>query len=236
MIEQLNNNWFADGRIDFEYKKYMLLAYLQLVDKNFASSKLYPYLGDLVQHYNNLNDFLKNKNAASLSFPKQISGLDLENFVISYEQKIKDDRLMDEIMKILDFSIPAIKKHLEEGKEIYEWIEGQIYIRQLGIVPLQIQYGYILLKNGTEQETALYHYKLTIFQNADENYRGIATQYVTTISTPSYYNMQANIMNLEKLLAPPPVYAIESEFVFPLEETLLPIAKRALVRHLSQTL
>jgi hypothetical protein len=230
----LEDNWFADGVIDFEYKKYILLAYLQLVDKNFASSKLYPYLGELVQHYNNLNHFLINKNAASRAFPKNMSKLDLENFVVRYEQTVKDDRLMDEIMKILDFSIPVIKKHLEEGKEIYEWIESQLYLRQLGIVPLQVQFGYMLIRNGSEPESRVYSYNLTIFQSADENYRGISTKYVTSITSNSWFNVQANLMHYEKLLAPPPVYAIESEIYFPLSETLLPIAKRVLMRHLAK--
>jgi hypothetical protein len=230
---KLENNWFADGVVDFEYKKYMLLAYLQMVDKNFTSNKLYPYLAELVQHYNNLNDFVRNKNSASASFPKQITGLDLENFVISYEQNINDDRLMGEIMKILDFSLPAIKKHLEEGKEIYEWIESQLYLRQIGIMPLQWQYGYILIRNGSNSESSLYNYKLTIFESAEEKYRGIATQYVSNITSYSYFNIQASIMQTQNLLSPPPVYAIESEYCFPLGETLLPIAKRVLVKHLS---
>jgi hypothetical protein len=230
----LEDNWFADGVIDFEYKKYMLLAYLQMVDKYFLSNRLYPYLGELVQHYNNLNNFIQNKNAAAKAFPKNITKLDLENFVVKYEQSIKDDRLMDEVMKILDFSIPAIKKHLEEGREIYEWIENQIYLHQLGIVPLQVQYGYLLIRNGNEPESRVYSYNLTIFQSADENYRGISTRYVTSITSNSWHNVQANIMNQEKLIVPPPVYAIESELYFPLSETLLPIAKRVLVRHLAK--
>jgi hypothetical protein len=230
---QLEENWFADGVIDFEYKKYMLLAYLQLVDKSFASSKLYPYLGELVQHYGNLNNFLKHKNAAHAAFPKKIDRIDLEKFIISYEASVKDDKLMDEIMKILDFSIPVIKKHLEEGKEIYEWIESQLYLRQLGIVPLQVEYGYMLIRNGNEPESKIYNYNLTIFQSAEENYRGISTRYVTSITAGSWFNVQANLMHVENLLAPPPVYAIESEYYFPLSETLLPIAKRVLVRHLA---
>lgn len=141
---------------------------------------------------------------------------------------------MEEIVKILDFSIPAIKKHLEEGKEIYEWVESQLYIRQLGVVPLQVQYGYMLIRNGNETESSIYNYKLSIFESAEENYRGIATQYVSTITTTSYFNIQATIMHQEKLLLPPPVYAIESEFHFPVSETLLPIAKRMLVKHLGK--
>ncbi len=32
-MEQLSINWFVEGRIDFEYKKYTLLSYLSHINK-----------------------------------------------------------------------------------------------------------------------------------------------------------------------------------------------------------
>jgi len=34
-MKTLSETWFAEGYIDFELKKYTLLAYLQEVNKNF---------------------------------------------------------------------------------------------------------------------------------------------------------------------------------------------------------
>jgi len=230
---KLEYNWFADGIIDFEYKKYLLLAYLKSVGKNFISNKLYPDLGDLVKHYNNLAEFLKNKNAASESFPKELKSLDFENFILNYQRTLQDDRLMDDILKIVDFSMPAFKKYLEEGREIYDWIESRMLLRQVGIVSLQQQYGYMLIRNGDENESKVYTYSLTIFQSPEENYRGITTNYITSLSSINYHNVQTTIMKHHQLLVPPAVFAIESELHFPVDETLLPIAKRTLVRYLS---
>jgi hypothetical protein len=234
---KLHENWLTDGLIDFEYKKYMLLAYLKAVEQNFTSNKLYPYLGDLVWHYENLLFFMKNKNAASQAFPKQLSRIDLENFVLSYEEVVKNDSLMAEIERILDFSIPAIKRQLEEGREIYDWIESQLMVRPVGIESLQLQYGYLFLRNGADKETQVYNYRLTIFQNATENFRGIHTDYVNSYTTSivrTYETIKAKLINEEKLLVPPSVYVVESDYRLPLGETLLPIAKRVLVRHLAK--
>ena len=53
-MENLKDNWLTEGLIDFEYKKYQLLGYLQKVKDSFNRVELYPFLSDLVFHYRNL--------------------------------------------------------------------------------------------------------------------------------------------------------------------------------------
>ncbi len=76
-MKQLNLNWITEGLMDFEYKKYLLLAYLQEVSRDFDEKKLYPVLSDLVMHYNNLITIKRNKTYVSNQFPKQISKIDI---------------------------------------------------------------------------------------------------------------------------------------------------------------
>ena len=45
---KLKENWLTEGLIDFEYKKYQLLAYLKRVKDSFNKVELYPFLSDLV--------------------------------------------------------------------------------------------------------------------------------------------------------------------------------------------
>ena len=60
-MKTLSETWFAEGYIDFELKKYTLLAYLQQVTSYFNESKLYPQLSDVIFHYNNLQALKENK-------------------------------------------------------------------------------------------------------------------------------------------------------------------------------
>ena len=46
-MKTLSETWFADGYIDFELKKYTLLAYLQEINRYFNDHKLYPQLDDI---------------------------------------------------------------------------------------------------------------------------------------------------------------------------------------------
>ena len=61
-MEQLKVDWLTDGLIDFEYKKYVLLAYLKNVRANFDDKKLYPFMSDMVFHYQNLMTIKSNKS------------------------------------------------------------------------------------------------------------------------------------------------------------------------------
>src|SRR5258706_11062328 len=105
-MNQLNPDWLTEGIVDFEYKKYILLAYLQSVSKNFDEKKLYPFLSDLLLHYNNLVTIKNNKTFVSNLFPKEVSKMDLENFTLEYEKMLMDDSYMGEVEAILDYAIP----------------------------------------------------------------------------------------------------------------------------------
>ena len=41
-MRTLSDTWFADGYIDFELKKYTLLAYLQEIHQNFSHRSQQP--------------------------------------------------------------------------------------------------------------------------------------------------------------------------------------------------
>ena len=96
-MKSLSETWFADGYIDFELKKYTLLAYLQEVNKYFGEQKLYPQLADVIFHYNNLVAFRENKKFLQEQFPKKLTGIQIQKLQVLYEQMMDDDELMQEL-------------------------------------------------------------------------------------------------------------------------------------------
>src|ERR1700750_2990781 len=111
-MKWLSETWFADGYIDFELKKYTLLAYLQEINKCFSEHKLYPQLADIIFHYNNLSAFRENKKFLQEQFPKKLSGIQLEKLQVLYEQLIEDDELMQELEEIINYAPQEIKRPL----------------------------------------------------------------------------------------------------------------------------
>ena len=78
-MERLNENWITENHIDFEYKKYLLLAYLQHVSERFTETKLYPAFGELVQHYRNLVSLRDQKKNLEMILAFQKSSMTLRN-------------------------------------------------------------------------------------------------------------------------------------------------------------
>ena len=230
----LNKNWITEKVIDFEYKKYILLAYLKEVSNNFEENKLYPSLAELIGHYKLLVAIKENKQNLLESFPQRMQKLDMEKFRITYEKIIQDDSIMDEIENIINYSLPRFEHYLKEGKNIYDFIEEQLFIYPIGVVPLYPEQGYLFLKDGANADTMVYQYQITIFEQPDEKYRGIHTEYVESYRksiTNTFESIKTDLIKKNKAFPNPATYAIETKMVFPLEESLLPIAKRVLVKH-----
>jgi hypothetical protein len=235
-MKQLSETWFAEGFIDFELKKYTLLAYLQEINRYFNENRLYPQLADVVFHYNNIVAFRENKKYLQEHFPKKLTGLQIEKLQVLYEQMIADDGLMTELEEIIHYSEAELKTTISNGAEIYEFVEGNLSIAPVGIVPLDVQEGYFFLSTGDARQTRVYQYRMSIFEKHDERYRSMKTSYLDERRRSpfqTYEHLKYDLIRERTELPNPAVYCIETELQFPIEETLLPIAKRSLVKFLS---
>jgi hypothetical protein len=235
-MKQLSQTWFAEGYIDFELKKYTLLAYLQQINKYFNENKLYPQLSDLIFHYNNIVAFRENKKYLEEHFPKKLTGIQIEKLQVLYEQMIADDDLMRELEEIINYSANEMKTTISNGTEIYEFVEGNLTITPIGIVPLDIQEGYFFLSAGNVRSTHVYQYRLSFFEKHDEKFRSIKTSHIEIMYRSmfnTYEYLKSELIKNRSELPNPAVYSIETELSFPVEETLLPIAKRSLVKYIS---
>jgi hypothetical protein len=235
-MKALGVNWFIEGRIDFEYKKYVLLDYLQEINRYFDKSKLYPNLADLVFHYNNLVCFKQNKALLQSAFPQQLTAADIEAVKLTYKKIVEDDSSMREIELIIAYAMQKMDPAIQTGREIYEFVESRLNIDPVGIMPLVPHSGYFTLRNGKERVNRLYEYHLTIFEDKDDKYRGLNIQLIdiyeqSLINTPEAVKL--NLIRKHRHLPNPAVYYLHTDITFPLEQTLLPVAKRCLVKYIS---
>jgi len=235
-MKELGVNWFIEGSIDFEHKKYILLGYLQEINRHFDKSRLYPNLTDLIFHFNNLLFFKKNKSVLQQAFPQRLSNADIEAVKLTYQKIVEDDHSMKEIEMIITYALQKMDPAIKTGKEIYDFVESCINIDPIGIVPLLPYHGYFSLRNGKENTTLVYEYQITIFENKDDKYRGINIRYLDTYEqsiTRTPETLKLDLIRRNKYLPNPAVYYVQSEISFPLEQTLLPVAKRSLVKYIS---
>jgi hypothetical protein len=235
-MESLSRNWITESHIDFEYKKYILLAYLQHVSENFSDNRLYPYLSDLVEHYRSLKRLQDGKKNLFEKFPERIAGADFEQFKLVYERMVEDDSLMQEVESIINFSIPQMELYLKEGKKIYDFIEEHLHIYPVGIVPLNNESGYLFLKLKFDNETKVYEYQISFFENPDEKFRGIHVNYIGSYEKNlmnTFEAIKSDLLRYNKALPNPATFVIETELLIPFDETFLPMAKRSIVKKIA---
>ena len=231
----LSETWFMEGYIDFELQKYRLLAYLNEVKKSFNETKLYPQLSDIVFHYNNLLAFQNNKQFIQNLFPKKIEALDMRKLEVVYERMLADTELMQELEHITQYSMGEIKAAISEGAEIYEFVEKKLLIEPVGIIPLYKNEGYIFLRYGAFSEVRIYNYTITLFEHQKAKYKSIKLEYIdsrTKNLANTYEQIKIDVVRTIRTLPNPAVYKVEFPLSLPFNETLLPVAKRVLVKHI----
>ena len=235
-MKSLSETWFTEGYIDFELKKYTLLAYLQHVNSYFNQNKLYPQLADIIFHYNNIIAFRENRRFLQEHFPKTLTDVNIKKLQLEYERIIEDNELMKELEEIVHYSAQQIKTAIQKGTEIYEFVETKLNIEPVGLIPLDTKEGYLLISDGHFNTTFAYQYQLSIYEKHDEKYRGLRTafieKWIRSVSNTAE-NIKAELIRNRKELPNPAVYNIETSLAYPMEETLLPIAKRSFVKYLS---
>ncbi len=234
---ELKENWLTDGLIDFEYKKYVLLAYLKRVKESFDRVELYPFMADLVSHYRNLLALKENKSMIYDAFPKELTLEDIENLKLNYKNLIEDDLVMKEIESIIEFSIPKLKTHLEEGSVIYEYVESKCEIEPIGLTSLSNNEGYVFISQPPQAETKVFRFHTTIFGNSTDQLRGINLEYIAKEKpslTNTYEGIKLKLIRQFKDLPNPATYLILSKLKFPFTPTLMPVAKRMLVKQVTK--
>lgn len=235
-MDQLKHSWLTDNLVDFEYKKYILLAYLQNVKDKFREHKLYPQLSDLILHYNNLIKLKQNKELLFENFPQTPTGMEVKKLKITYKKLIKDDELMNQLTEIISYAIPEIDDTIQHGRELYDFIEEHLELDTVGLMPIYNGEGYILLNEDTKNDLLVYRYRVSLFENNDEQYRAINTTYIASeiksISRTAQ-NIKLDLIRQFSELPNPATFIVTSKFHLPITETFLPVAKRLLMRNVT---
>jgi hypothetical protein len=236
-MKTLPKNWITEGLIDFEYKKYQLLAYLQAAEKEFKEAKLYPALGDLIEHHRTLKEIESGKTELKNLFPKALNGIDIQKAMLTYESKVEDGTVMEEIAQITAFALPKLKYQIEEGKTIYNFVEDQVEFEPVGILPIYNREGYVLLTQENRSDVHAFRYRSHFLQLAGERFRSITLWLVgvfqkTLVNTLEKLKMQ--LVREIKELPNPATWRMHSQGAFPIEETLVPVGKRLLLRSVNE--
>ena len=225
-MDKLDKDWLTQNNSDFEYKKYILLAYLSQVKEKFDNNEIYPYLGELIEHYRSLNELLENKRKYNKS---ELTQIDLENLELVYTSI--PDELIDNIEDIIIYALTEIGKIIKEGRDIYDFLERGIEFNTVGVVPKYMDEGFIIL---TTDKTQLYSYKMNKILLNNVKYRLVKTTLIPIDVTPFTTHQSIREEYILSLRNYNPItFGAFTKINVPIMTTLLPIIKRKILHYIN---
>ncbi|GAB3899081.1 hypothetical protein GCM10028803_19580 [Larkinella knui] len=242
-MKKLQKDWLTQGLIDLEYKKFVVLAYLQNVQQHFSDKKLYPDLTELRDHYETGLRFRNRKGTLSASFPKDATGIDPESLTVRYQSRQEDDEYMSEIDSIINFALPRFGQALTKGQQMADELAANLTLTPIGMLPLRRDEGYIFLHWTAHSQTHIYYFNLAwsglalpglaLPNTSQTGSQPIRTRYIDSVRKGvgrTYETLKLELIRRRPFLPNPATFMVESKRRLPLEETLLPMAEKLVER------
>jgi hypothetical protein len=227
---------FLTSSGDSEKKQYLVLSGLKAYKDEFTRNKLYPSLSELADLYAALQDLTGEREDIQQHVPQELKDVDLQNQQLIFEPVEETDKNLDQILDLVLWAIPLVKKTLEEGMHIYNFVDEHIMIAEVGIVPIYLEEGYWFVPESRAHQLHLFRYEISLYTSANERYRTLKTRALETVeqerisSTPE--EIKWMLIRKYRDLPNPATFMCETELDFPYGETILPVAKRKLMARL----
>jgi hypothetical protein len=236
MMEKLSVEMFIGGGVDFEKKQYQILHCLKEYYNEFSHSRLYPAFKELVDVMTTLEGLVEKKEDLEESFPQHLTGLDIEHQQLIYDSLTPGDPEFERIMQLIAWSLPLLKKAVDEGIGIYHFVDEHIAIEEVGIMPVYKQEGYWVVPDIRVHRLHLLRYEVSLFSSSTERYRQLKTKTLETIEFDTLHktpeSLKLEVIEKYHDLPNPAMYMCETDLDFPYEPTILPIAKRKFMAQL----
>lgn len=236
-MHALNVDLFAGAVHDVERTQYQVLAGLQKVRDAFSSNRIYPHLGHLITLYRSLQTVLEQSEQFRSPHNGRAKGIDLGNQTVLYDWPDLDGDQMVSVEALIEWALPHIQDAIEEGKAIYEFVEENLEMETVGIIPSYVQEGYLMVPAREHATLYVLRYTLSIYRDDGERYRTLKTEVCKTIEqrgadrSPSSIKLQ--LVEEHRDLPNPATYFFQTDLAFPFQETLLPIVKRRFLQQLA---
>jgi hypothetical protein len=129
-----------------------------------------------------------------------------------------------------------LKRAIEEGMHIYNFVDEHISIEEVGIMPAYREEGYWLVPDTRAAHLNLLRYQVSLFSSTSERYRALKTVVVDSLAEGaiklSPESVKLLLMKRYQDLPNPATYRCEVDMDFPYLETILPVGKRKLMAQL----
>jgi hypothetical protein len=234
-MQKITMDTFLTGGEDFEARQYHILQGLKSYYDDFAHSRLYPALSDLIELHAMLEALIHTKRGLEEKLPQRLKEIDLENKKVVYEP-IKGGGELERAADLIAWAIPLVRKAIDEGTGIYNFVDEHIAIEEVGLLPMYKEEGYWFVPELRSSLLHLLRYEVSLFTASNERFRTLKTRVLDSLEQLMIHQSPESI-KLELIrrytdLPNPATFICETDLAFPYAETILPVAKRKLMARL----
>ncbi len=235
---KLSLQLFTKVQDDFEKRQYIILNELKKISTEFQYYKIYPHLSELIEIRKTLKDIISRLTDLKSKFPKRIGKIDWVNRTIEHEVVFVDGTDLTAVVDLINWALPAIDKVINEGVAIHEFVEKDLAVEHVGILPAYKNEGYFFVPDNECRKLNLFRFELSLFHSSDDEYRSLKTRLLKSMEQGrAHYSpgsIKLKLIEEEKELPNPATYAFNTRLDFSFQQTILPIAKRKLMRVIYQ--
>lgn len=234
----MNTDWMFEKPIDREYKEYKLLSYFQKMGDKLDKLELYPGFIELSLHLMNVQALIRDHKIVYTD--KKLNSIDDE--IMVKDLKVKELPEMsqeetEEFRKILIFSAPRIMEYFNIAKSVwtivFDSLDMKIKRNKKNVLHPKGFFYFI------DQEKKHYVWEYVIKKETKNNPQQITkikliyNDLINDLTLPKIINNFSSFESIDKKISP--IFYMTSKGDFPVEETLLPMFKRRIAGHISQT-
>jgi hypothetical protein len=237
-MEQISIKSFFTNETDLEMNQYNILGGIREVCSDFDKKKIYPSLATLIKLKKSIDKIKDEKNNLKEKFPKQIKGFDVQAQKVIYESSgsIKDSDEIEMIFDLIEWALPYIEDAIDEGIVLFDFVDKNITLEQVGILPMYKDEGYFMVTDNTASEMQVHRYECSLISSGNDNFRVLKTEFVKgekqeVIRKPPE-SIKHELIKERKDLPNPATFMFDSDLDFPFTETIFPVVKRKLLLHI----
>ncbi|MEP0823011.1 MAG: hypothetical protein HRF44_09180 [Ignavibacterium sp.] len=224
--------FLAAGR-DQESNEYRVLQGLKVLTAEFVHNRLYPALSELIDLLHALKALVQESSSLDQHLPRKLSGINLQEKKLTYDAHPLSGSDFSRVMDLIRWAIPRVEEAVEEGMKIYDFVDENLHIEEVGILPMYKEEGYYFVPENSEEILHLLRYETSLFTSGHEQFRTLKTSIVDSVPrgivSPSPESIKLDLIERNRDLPNPATFLCETTLEFPFQATILPVAKRKLL-------
>jgi hypothetical protein len=234
-MERISLETFFSAESDLEMNQYRILGGIKELNSAFDKKKIYPALAFLIELKGSLEQIREERKSLTGKFPKQISGFDIKQkkIIFTVQEHSENNKNIDQVFELIDWALPFIKDSIEEGIVLFDFVEKNIILEQVGILPIYKDEGYFMINDNIACELQVHRYESSLFSSGREKYRALKTEFVKSekqeIIRVSPESIKHQLIKERQDLPNPATFICNTDLDFPFAETIFPVAKRKLM-------